>query len=243
MRLLVIPARGGSKRIPRKNIKQFAGRPIIAWAIEAATQSGAFDEIVVSTDDDEVAQVARDWGASVPFMRQSQLANDHTGTRAVVTDAIERLSPTEGFTCCLYATAPFVTSADLRTAAELLSTARQVDTIVSVIRVDSSLLRSFAVADGRLVRLLPEYASARSQDLPPVYRDAGQFYLARNARWRDPHTSITHQALPYELPAERTVDIDTPEDWQRAEAAFLQWTDGGTRELSQSSGPSGSDTQ
>ena len=229
MKLLVIPARGGSKRIPRKNIKEFAGRPMIAWPIEAAKQSGVFDQIVVSTEDAQIAEVAREWGAEVPFLRRSELADDHAGTRAVMADAIARLAVKEGVTCCLYATAPFVTAADLRSATATITEEPDVQSVISVVRVDSSLLRSFTLDSGRLKRLLPSFAATRSQDLPPVYRDAGQFYVASNERWLGAQTPLAERALPYVLRDDLTVDIDTPEDWLRAEDLFLAWTNGGTR--------------
>ena len=225
MRLLVIPARGGSKRIPRKNVRPFAGKPMIAWSIEAALNAQVFDRVVVSTDDEEIATAARAAGAEVPFIRTPDLADDFTGTRQVVQDAIHQLtraadSPHPSIVGCLYATAPLVGVDDLRNAVDLLETDSTVDVVMTVARYATPIFRAFEIADGRLRRAFPQFSRTRSQDLPATYHDAGQFYIARTRRWLDDRTALTHEAHPLVIPPERAVDIDDEDDWRRAERAF-----------------------
>lgn len=231
MRLLVIPARGGSKRIPRKNVRAFAGKPMIAWSIEAALNAEAFDRVVVSTDDEEIASVARSAGAEVPFLRAPELADDFTGTRQVVQDTIHRLtqataSPRPSIVGCLYATAPLVGVDDLRSAVALLEADPTVDIVMTVARYASPIFRAFEVSDGRLRRAFPQYGRTRSQDLPTAYHDAGQFYIARTRRWLDDATPLTHEAHPIVIPPDRAIDIDDEDDWRRAERAFASRSTG-----------------
>ena len=223
MRLAVIPARGGSKRIPRKNIKLFCGKPMIAWSIEAAEQSGCFDNIIVSTDDAEIAEVARQCGAQVPFMRPAELSDDHTGTTAVMAHAIEQLAeqgqPSEQV-CCLYATAPFVGADDLRRGLSVLTVTGS-DYAFSVTSYVFPIQRAIRITSaGRVDMFAPEHFNTRSQDLEEAYHDAGQFYWGRADAWLQRQMIFSPAAAPVILPRQRVQDIDTPEDWTRAEWLF-----------------------
>lgn len=226
MKLCVIPARGGSKRIPRKNIREFCGKPMIAWSIEAAQESACFECIVVSTDDEEIAAVARQLGAEVPFLRPAELADDHTGTSAVIAHAI-RWFENEGAVpdpvCCLYATAPFVQAEDLRRGLELLM-AEDAEFAFTVTRFPAPIQRAFRItAAGRIEMFQPECFSMRSQDLEPAFHDAGQFYWGRAAAWKAQQPIFAGVSVPLCLPRWRVQDIDTPEDWEHAEWMFRAW--------------------
>ncbi len=223
MILCVIPARGGSKRIPRKNIKPFCGQPMIGWSIEAALQSGCFDQVVVSTDDAEIAAVAREYGAQVPFMRPAALADDHAGTTAVIAHAINWFNalghaPTQ--VCCLYATAPFVTVDDLRRGQGTLTEAG-CHYAFSVTRYAFPIQRAIRVTGaGRVEMFNPEHYNTRSQDLEEAYHDAGQFYWGRASAWQANTMIFGPNAMPVILPRHRVQDIDTPDDWLMAEYMF-----------------------
>lgn len=220
MNIALIPARGGSQRIPRKNVKSFCGRPMIAWSIERALESGLFAQVLVSTDDEEIAAVAEASGASAPFRRPAELADHHTPTRPVVIHALDWLHQAGvdcAALCCLYATAPFVTTEDLRTGAALID-----DVTVSYAFAATDfgfpVQRGFTLEpDGSPRMLQPAHAQTRSQDLPAVYHDAGQFYWARPATWRQDGAIFGPAARPVLLPRHRVQDIDTPDDWLRAE--------------------------
>lgn len=220
MRLAVIPARGGSKRIPRKNIRPFCGKPIIAWSIEAARQSGCFDCVIVSTDDAEIADVARAYGAEVPFMRPVELADDHISTTPVIAHAIWWLrqhgkTPTE--VCCIYATAPFIQGADLLCGLNVL---RQTgaDYAFSVTSYAFPIQRAIRItAANRIEMFHPEYFQSRSQDMEEAWHDAGQFYWGNAEAWLTGKPIFSVHAAPVILPRYRVQDIDTPEDWRRAE--------------------------
>lgn len=219
MNVAVIPARGGSKRIPRKNVRAFAGKPMIAWSIEAARASGCFERIVVSTDDDEIADVALRHGAEVPFRRPPELANDHATTLAVIAHAVDWLGAhgvaPEG-ACCLYATAPLVDPADLRRGLELLG-ANAVDYVFTCTTYEFAVQRALRRGPDGLVQMVqPEHENTRSQDLPELFHDAGQFYWGTGAAW-SARRPIYGRALPLLVPRHRVQDIDTPEDWARAE--------------------------
>jgi pseudaminic acid cytidylyltransferase len=223
MKLAVIPARGGSKRIPRKNIKPFYGKPMIAWSIEAALQSGCFDQVVVSTDDAEIAEVARQCGARVPFMRPAALSDDHTGTAAVIAHAIDWLAA-QGHppdqVCCLYATAPFVSIDDLRRGLALLTDTGG-DFAFSVTSYAYPIQRAFRITDADRVDMFnPENFNTRSQDLEEAYHDAGQFYWGHAQAWLEERIIFGPASVPVLLPRHRVQDIDTPEDWIRAELMF-----------------------
>lgn len=223
MRLAVIPARGGSKRIPRKNIKLFCGKPMIAWSIEAALQSGCFDRIIVSTDDSEIAEVARQYGAETPFVRPSDLADDHMGTVPVVAHAIAwqiQQNPTPSEVCCIYATAPFLKAEDLRNGLELMQKSG-VAFACAVTTYAFPIQRAIRItADNRLVMFHPEHANTRSQDLETAWHDAGQFYWGQVNAWLTGRTIFNSDTAPIVLPRHRVQDIDTPEDWRRAELLF-----------------------
>lgn len=222
MRLAIIPARGGSKRIPRKNIRHFAGRPMIGYAIAAARQAGVFDRIVVSTDDEEIAATAREQGAEVPFMRPAELATDVAGTVPVVQHAMRALSltgPLPQAVCCIYPGVPLLNAQVLRDALDLLQTGGS-EFVFPVLAFPSPVQRALLrEADGATRSMFPEHANTRTQDLPPAYHDAGQFYWGTAAAWQSgqsPHLG----ARTVVLPSWAAVDIDTPEDWVRAEALY-----------------------
>jgi pseudaminic acid cytidylyltransferase len=223
MKLAIIPARGGSKRIPRKNIKPFGGKPMIAWSIEAAQASGCFDRIIVSTDDAEIAEVARAHGAEVPFMRPPELSDDHTGTIPVVAHAIDWMAQEVGpveFACCLYATAPFVLTQDLRKGFEVLQRSGA-QYAFSVTSYAFPIQRAIRIrADERVEMLNPEHLNTRSQDLEEVFHDAGQFYWGLSSAWLNHFPILSHDSVPVILPRERVQDIDNAEDWTVAELKF-----------------------
>lgn len=218
--LCVIPARGGSKRVPRKNIRTFRGRPMIAWSIEAARQSGLFERIIVSTDDAEIAEIARAHGAEIPFVRPAELADDQAGTLPVVAHALEWMEAEAGTfaaVCCLYATAPFATAADLRTALGMLE-AGDWSYVFTAAEFSAPIFRSFQIRpEGGVEMFFPEKFASRSQDLPRAWHDAGQFYWGRPSAWRAREPFFTSRALVLPLPRSRVQDIDTPEDWAHAE--------------------------
>lgn len=220
MNVAIIPARGGSKRIPRKNIRAFCGKPMIAWSIEAAWASGCFDRVIVSTDDDEIASVAEGFSAEVPFRRPDELANDHAGTVPVIAHAVEWLQASgekPDAVCCLYATAPFVQPADLRRGLELLHSTGA-DYAFSVTSYAYPIQRALRInADGRLTMFQPEHTNTRSQDLEEAWHDAGQFYWGLCHAWLSQHPIMNSGAVPVVLPRERVQDIDTAGDWRRAE--------------------------
>ena len=223
MRLAVIPARGGSKRILRKNIKPFVGLPMIAWSIQAALHSQCFDRIIVSTDDAEIAQVARAHGAEVPFMRPAELSDDHTGTIPVIAHAIgwhNQVDTLATEVCCIYATAPFVQAADLRRGLDILHSTGA-DYAFSVTSYAFPIQRAIRVtADQRIEMFQPEHFGTRSQDLEHAWHDAGQFYWGKAQAWQQGMPLFSHAAASVPLPRHRVQDIDTPEDWERAEWLF-----------------------
>lgn len=231
MKLAVIPARGGSQRIPRKNIRLFCGKPIIAWSIEAALGSACFDRVIVSTDDAEIADVARACGAEVPSVRPAALADHQTGTMLVVRHAIEALAADGGaptLVCCLYATAPFVTGVDLREGLRLVQQPG-CEFAFPVVRYAHPIERSLRLdAEGRVHMLDPQRFATRSQDLPATYHDAGQFYWGRSEAWLSAERIFGPTAAALILPAYRVQDIDTLDDWQRAEALFQVLQAGGS---------------
>lgn len=220
--ILIIPARGGSKRIPRKNIRDFLGRPIIAYSIEAALTSGCFDEVMVSTDDKEIAELSASYGARVPFYRSPELSTDMAMTVPVLIEVLseyERLGQRFDNICCLYPCAPFVTSARLREAMELLQN-NNIDSILPVTRFSYPPQRGLAVRDGRAVMLHPENYNVRSQDLEAWYHDAGQFYCARISALMEQQRLFCDNTLPLILPESEVQDIDTEEDWKAAEFKY-----------------------
>lgn len=223
MKVAIIPARGGSKRISRKNIRDFCGKPMIAWSIEAARTSGCFDRIVVSTDDEEIAATAREWGAETPFMRPAELADDYTGTVPVVAHAIEwhrQHHEPPSVVCCLYATAPMLLPTDLQRGLDVLMQSGA-DYAFSVASYAFPIQRALRITDANRVEMFdPEQLTTRSQDLKPAYHDAGQFYWGRAGAWLAGTPPLSNAAAPVIIPRYRVQDIDTPEDWERAEWMF-----------------------
>ena len=220
MKIAVIPARGGSKRIPRKNIKDFCGKPMIVWSIEAAKASGLFDHIIVSTDDAEIAEVARQWGAEVPFMRPAELSNDYAGTTEVIAHATQ-WALDQGWpvtaVCCIYATAPFVQVADLKRGWEALESGDWAYAFTAT-EYGSPIFRSFRRhPDGGVEMFFPEHFEKRSQDLPMALHDAGQFYWGRPLSWIAEKRIFEHHSFPLIIPRWRVQDIDSEDDWRRAE--------------------------
>jgi pseudaminic acid cytidylyltransferase len=223
MRLCVIPARGGSKRIPRKNIKEFYGQPMIGYSIKAALDSQCFDQVIVSTDDAEIAEVAKSFGAIVPFVRPDELANDDTATVPVIKHAIKWFDdqnqlPSE--VCCLYATAPFVQADAIRKAYKKMMQ-EQVDYCFTVTSFASPIQRAIKVtAENRIEMFYPENLETRSQDLEESYHDAGQFYWGKAESFRQQKPLFSKDSTPYILPRHLVQDVDTPEDWRRAELMY-----------------------
>lgn len=220
--IAIIPARGGSKRIPRKNIRPFLGKPIMAYVIDAARQSGLFDEIMVSTDDEEIAAIARQYGASVPFRRSTETASDHATTTEVLTEVLNQYGQQGSvfdYACCLYPTAPFIT-------AELLNQAftklifKQFDTVYPIQRFGFPIQRAVLLRDEKVQWLQPDYALTRSQDLEPAYHDAGQFYFFHTTTFQAKQRLITDNSGGIIISEMAAHDIDTETDWQLAELKF-----------------------
>lgn len=222
MRLAVIPARGGSKRIPRKNIKPFHGKPMISYAIAAAIASESFDRVIVSTDDEEITQISREHGAEVPFVRPTELADDHTPTVPVIAHAItacQSMGWDVQEVCCIYPGVPFISTNDLRAAYErLLATGAHY--VFPVTGFPSPIQRALRrLPNGSVSPFQPEYAATRTQDLEPGYYDVGQFYWGRASSWLD-GLNIHLNGTTLVIPEWRVVDIDTPADWERAELLY-----------------------
>lgn len=219
--LAIITARGGSKRIPHKNIKSFVGKPIIAYSIEAALKSGAFDEVMVSTDDEEIARIALEYGAKVPFMRSDENAGDYASTDDVIMEVLkayeERGIKFERF-CCIYPTAPFVTAERLKEAIEMLD---DTDSVNPVVEFSYPPQRGMIINNNNcLERQYLEYATVRSQDLRKIYHDAGQFYACRTEAFIKEGTTDVEKLSPLILSPLEVQDIDTIEDWEIAEIKY-----------------------
>ncbi len=223
MKLAVIPARGGSKRIPRKNIKPFGGKPIISWTIEAARESGCFDQITVSTDDHEIAEVALRLGAEVPFLRPDNLADDDTATIPVIRHAIEwfiERGYNYDYVCCLYATAPFISAEDIARALAIIE-GNNLDYVFPVTGYPFPIQRAIRITEqGTVEMFYPENYRVRSQDLEQAWHDAGQFYWGRVGAWLTEKPIFSSRSAPIVLPRIRVQDIDTPEDWYLAEMMY-----------------------
>lgn len=232
MKLAVIPARGGSKRIPRKNIRPFLGKPLIAYSIETAFKSGCFDEIIVSTDDKEIADVACQYGATVPFTRPSDLADDFTTTGSVIRHAIAYYDaeaiPVD-FICCIYATAPLLTTHDLQTGLDILQDSEQsppLSYVFSGARFTYPIQRALRMdSAGRISMLTPELYTTRSQDLEECFHDAGQFYWGRAEAFRRELPIFESHSSMVLIPPQRVQDIDTEDDWIRAEQLYRLMTE------------------
>lgn len=218
----IITARGGSKRIPGKNIKEFCGKPILAYSIEAALQSGIFDTVMVSTDDEKIAEVARQYGAEVPFYRSEKTSGDFATTNDVLLEVLEEYEKRgEKFelACCIYPTAPFVTAKRLREAAEKL-VASNADTLIPVVAFSYPPQRAMIVRDERLVFEYPQYLDSRSQDLVPHYHDVGQFYVFRVENFKKNQKLMVGDILPLVLSELEVQDIDHQTDWEIAEMKY-----------------------
>jgi N-acylneuraminate cytidylyltransferase len=223
MNIAIIPARGGSKRIPGKNIKDFCGKPIIAWSIEAAKASGLFEHVLVSTDDAEIAKVAQALGAEVPFIRPAEIANDYAGTTEVIAHATQ-WALGQGWSvsavCCIYATAPFIQIGDLKHGLQLLQSGSWSYTF-TVTEFASPIFRSFQqLPDGGIEMFFPDKFPTRSQDLPEALHDAGQFYWGLPSAWIEGRRIYDKHSVPIIIPRWRVQDIDTPDDWLRAEVVY-----------------------
>ena len=223
MKIAIIPARGGSKRIPGKNIKLFHGKPMIAYSIEAAKKSGCFDKIIVSTDDHEIADIARRYGAEVPFIRPAEIADDHATTMDVIQHAIgwcESQNITVDLLCCIYATAPFISSNDLSAGLEAVSE-RNIDYAFSATSFAFPIQRAISLSENGSVKMFqPEHLNTRSQDLQEAFHDAGQFYWGKVSAFKvgKPFFSLSSKAVL--IPRKRVQDVDTLEDWELAEALY-----------------------
>lgn len=223
MIIAVIPARGGSKRILRKNIKDFCGMPAIAWSIQAALQSRCFDEVIVSTDDADIADIARQWGAAVPFMRPADLADDLTPTVPVIAHAVQYFLDMEcsvEYACCLYPCAPLLQTDDLWAAFELLK-ASNVEYVYPVVEYPHPIQRAMRrMPEGSMRFICAEHELTRTQDLEKYFHDAGQFYFGKASSWVE-HRKMHTTGVGMPIPSWRAVDIDTEDDWQRAELIFM----------------------
>jgi len=222
--IAIIPARGGSKRIPRKNIKLFGGLPMIAHSLRAAREAGVFDRIVVSTDDAEIADIAGQHGAEVPFLRPPELANDFAGTDAVIIHALDWFTSqgetVENF-CCIYPTAPFIRATDIRRGLDTLRDLAAA-TAFSVTTYPYTIFRSLKIDErGRAAMFWPENFPKRSQDLPEAYHDAGQFYWGNTEKYLIERRLFSSNSVPIIISRNRVQDIDTPEDWDVAERMYL----------------------
>lgn len=222
--IAIITARGGSKRIPKKNIKEFCGKPIIAYSIEAALNSGMFDEVMVSTDSEEIAEVAKKYGANVPFLRSEATSNDFATTRDVLVEVIEeykKLGKKFDFMTCIYPTAPFVTAEKLKDAVNKLCDS-DADMVMPVVAYSFPPQRALIIRNGSLQYQYPEYETARSQDLEPIYHDCGQFYVYRADVFMGEKKG-SGKKLPLNMPEEETQDIDNISDWLIAEIKYQKF--------------------
>lgn len=220
--IAIITARGGSKRIPRKNIREFCGKPIIAYSIEAALESKAFDEVMVSTDDAEIAEIAKKYGAEVPFYRSSDAANDFATTADVLIEVLhqyEKRGRSFERGCCIYPTAPFVTAQKLYDAMNKLS--EDVDTVLPVTAYSFPPLRGVVIEDGMVRQRWPEYFKMRSQDIEQIYHDVGQFYCFWVGAFLKSGVLVGERTVPYVVSGLEVQDIDNEEDWTLAELKYM----------------------
>lgn len=224
--IAVIPARGGSKRIPRKNIKEFYGKPLIAYSIEAALESGCFDRVIVSTDDEEIAKVATKYGAEVPFMRSDELANDHAGTTPVIQDALKRIDDDNvQYVCCIYATAPMIKSQYMKQGLELLKDSQDSHYAFSLTSYAFPIQRALILSDSNHVKMIDSTKlNVRSQDLEEAWHDAGQFYWGTKHAWQQELPIFSSNSIGVKIPRHLVQDIDTLEDWDMAEMLYRAWS-------------------
>lgn len=229
--IAIITARGGSKRIPKKNIKEFYGKPIIVYSIEAARNSGVFDAVMVSTDSEEIAIIAQKYGANVPFLRSEKTSNDFATTADVLNEVLEEYEKngdTFEYVCCIYPTAPFVTAEKLEKAVEMLEHSGA-DSLIPVVQFSFPPQRGIVIADGKVQYVNPEYANVRSQDLQPIYHDCGQFYMCKVDAFKKYKALITPNTIPFIMPDEEVQDIDNLSDWLLAEAKYKTFIQEGDR--------------
>lgn len=223
MKFALIPARSGSKRIPNKNIKHFCGKPIIGYAIEVAKQSGLFDEVIVSTDSKEIAQIAESFGATAPFIRPEDISDDYTGTREVISHAIKELA-NQGqhfdMCCCIYATSPLLTEEYLQQAFQALTNDASKAFAFSVTTFEFPVQRALKIDHNGLGPMFPAFVQSRSQDLDEAYHDAGQFYWGRSEDFLSRKQLFSEHSIGVKIPRHLVQDIDTPEDWDRAELMY-----------------------
>ena len=220
--LAIITASGGSKRIPRKNIKEFCSKPIIAYSIKAAIDSGVFDEVMISTEDEEIARISERYGAKIPFFRSEKTASDYATTTDVlmeVLDEYEKRGMHFDMACCIYPTAPFITSERLKEAVETLRKS-DADTLIPVVGFSYPPQRALVIEDGRLVFKYPEYLVARSQDLEKHYHDAGQFYVFKTKAFKETGNLMKGNIIPMVLDEMEVQDIDTEQDWELAQVKY-----------------------
>lgn len=224
MNIAIIPARGGSKRIPRKNVREFCGQPLIAYSILAAKHSGLFDHIIVSTDDEQIRDIANQYGAETPFVRPPELANDHATTVPVIRHAISWVQQHMGkvdYACCIYATAPFIQAKAIREANEMLISKKVSGYVFSATTMPFPIQRTFRVkSDGFVEMFEPHNYNTRSQDLEEAYQDAGQFYWGSAEAYNSEKIFFSTDSVAYVLPRHMVQDIDTLEDWRRAELMY-----------------------
>ncbi len=221
-KIAIITARGGSKRIPRKNIRDFLGKPILAYSIESALESGAFDRVMVSTDDEEIAAIAERYGAEVPFYRSEVTSGDYATTNDVLLEVLreyEKRGEIFDLGCCIYPTAPFVTREKLLDAMGRFEQS-SADTLIPVVRFSYPPQRAFVIEKERLVFEYPQYLDARSQDLVPHYHDVGQFYLFRVPAFQKNQRLMVGNILPYIVSELEVQDIDNETDWEIAELKY-----------------------
>lgn len=220
MIIAVIPARGGSKRIPNKNIREFHDKPIIGWSIEAAIEAGCFDRVIVSTDSEQISEIAKKFGAEVPFIRNQDLADDYTPTLSVISDSIQRLDCDVDYACCIYPTSPFIKIENLTKGLELIQSGK-FEYVFTASSYSFPIERSFSFnkMDG-LKMIFPKKEKVRSQDLQDIFHDAGQFYWGKANNWKNLTPIFSKNSLPLILPRGEVVDIDTEEDWEEAEIKF-----------------------
>jgi len=221
--IAIITARGGSKRIPKKNIKEFCGRPIIAYGIEAAIESGLFEEVMVSTDSQEIAEVALNYGAKVPFFRSKATSNDYATTEDVLLEVLTEYAKRNKYfetVCCIYPTAPFITGEKLKKAKRIMDEKKDINAVVPVVKYSYPPQRGIVKRNGYMEYLYPENAMKRSQDLEPIYHDCGQFYYCRTSALEQYHDLVCPNCAPFLVPEEEVQDIDNYSDWKMAEIKY-----------------------
>lgn len=226
-KLAIITARGGSKRIPKKNIKDFCGKPIISYSIKAALDSNVFDEVMVSTDDEEIVAISKQYGAKVPFMRSKENSNDYATTADVLVEVLQsykELGQVFDIVACVYPTAPFVTSSKLKNAVSMLIDS-EADALMPVVQYSYPPQRSIVIHDGKAFFQNPEFKLTRSQDLDPIYHDCGQFYVLNAKSFDKYHELVMPKTIPYIMSEEEVQDIDNISDWKLAELKYQAFND------------------